>query len=139
MFRRLTRRLGCLIFLVCFSIPAMAAEGWPEVFDPFRVLTLHLQMSSGDWSAVQADADFNDPRPAQFWAEGESPIAVTVKRKSDPALGPKVSLKIDINDSVPGQSWHDLKKLSLENGAEGGIVKEGFAWQMHRLASEHGF
>jgi hypothetical protein len=135
------RRVGLLVGLVMLisGLPARTAEGWPDVFDPFRVLTLHLEMASGDWSAVQADADFNDPRPAQFWADGELPIAVTVKRKSDPPLGPKVSLKIDINDTVPGQSWRNLKKLSLENGAEGGIVKEGVAWQMHRLAGDRGF
>src|SRR5215213_9378885 len=131
---------GATLLLVALlsSAAASGAEGWPAVFNPFRVLTLHLQIDPGDWATVQADADFNDPRPAQFWADGEEPIAVIVKRKSDPPIGPKVSLKIDINDTVPGQSWHDLKKLSLENGAEGGIVKEGFAWQMHRLASEHG-
>jgi hypothetical protein len=132
--------LCALALLTRFGISAApAAEDWPEVFNPFRVLNLHLQMDSGDWSAVQNDTSFTDERPGQFWADGETPVAVIVKRKSDPALGPKVSLKIDINDTVPGQSWHGLKKLSLENGAEGGIVKEGFAWQMHRLAGEAGF
>ena len=29
----------------------------------------------------------------------------------------KVSLKLDINEYVIGQSWHGLRKLSLENGS----------------------
>ncbi|MCI0362830.1 MAG: chitobiase/beta-hexosaminidase C-terminal domain-containing protein, partial [Phycisphaerales bacterium] len=116
-----------------------AADGWPELYDPFQVRTIYLQMEAGSsWSAVVSDADFNNPQNALLWADGETPIQVTVKRKSDPAIGQKVSVKIDINARVPGQEWHGVKKLSLENGADGGIVKEGFAWQMHRLASEAG-
>jgi hypothetical protein len=113
---------------------------WPDLYDPLRVRTLHLQMEPGSsWGAVVSDSDFNNPQNALLWTDAEAPIAVTVKRKSDPAIGQKVSVKIDINARVPGQTWHGVKKLSLENGAEGGLVKEGFAWQMHRLASEAGF
>ena len=116
---------------------AMAADDWPQAYDPFRVRTLYLQMEAdSSWQAVVNDTSFDNPQNALFWTEGEPPIAVTVKRKSDPAVGNKVSVKIDINARVSGQRWHGLKKLSLENGAEGGLVKEGFAWHMHRLASE---
>lgn len=130
--------IGCLATLVLIGTGA-AADSWSEVYDPFRVRTLHLQMEAGSsWGAVVSDSDFDNPQNAQFWTEAEAPIAVTVKRKSDPAVGNKVSVKIDINARVPGQRWHGLKKLSLENGAEGGLVKEGFAWHMHRLASDAG-
>jgi hypothetical protein len=116
-----------------------ARADWPDIYDPFQVRTLYLQMETGSWGAVVSDNDFDDPQDAQFWTDGEPPIPVTVKRKSDPAIGQKVSVKIDINARNPGKEWHGLEKLSLENGAEGGLVKEGFAWNMHRLASEAGF
>ena len=114
----------------------LEAAAWEELYDPLRVRTIYLRMESGNWSSVVSDSDFDDPQNAQLWTDEEFPIAVTVKRKSDPAVGQKVSVKIDINARVPGQTWHGVKKLSLENGAEGGLVKEGFAWAMHRLASE---
>jgi hypothetical protein len=124
---------------LAFVASAAFADAWPEVYDPFRVRTLYLQMESGSsWGAVVSDNDFDNPQDAQFWTEDETPIAVTVKRKSDPAVGNKVSVKIDMNARVAGQRWHELEKLSLENGAEGGLVKEGLAWQMHRLASDAG-
>jgi hypothetical protein len=70
----------------------------------------------------------------------ETPILVTVRRKSgDPLTGTpvftKVALKIDVNALVPGQLWHGLSKLSLENGDDTDVISEGFAWYLHRLAS----
>lgn len=78
--------------------------------------------------------------PAWFWADGESPILVSVRRKSSRALPSeanpiKVGLKVDINELVDGQKWRDLTKVSLENGTDSGVIQEGFAWNLHRLAS----
>lgn len=115
-----------------------ADEQWPALYDPFRVRTLYLQMESSGWSSVVNDSDFDSPQNARLWTDGEPSIPVTVKRKSDPAIGQKVSVKIDVNARTPGTEWHGVEKLSLENGAEGGLVKEGFAWNMHRLASDAG-
>lgn len=135
----LSHRITHLILFVA-ACAHTAAAAWPDIYDPFRVRTINLQMESGSsWGAVVSDADFNNPQNALLWTDDETPIQVTVKRKSDPAVGQKVSVKIDINARVPGQTWHGVKKLSLENGADGGgVVKEGFAWHMHRLASEAG-
>lgn len=58
-----------------------------------------------------------------------------MRRKSSRDLGSKVSIKIDINQIVDGQKWRSLSKLSLENGADNGVVEEGLAWQLHRMAS----
>ena len=132
------------VLLLLFVVAALApyrvqAATWEELYDPFRVRTIYLEMESGNWGSVVSDSDFDNPQNAQLWTGDELPIAVTVKRKSDPAIGQKVSVKIDINERVPGQTWHGVKKLSLENGADGGLVKEGFAWAMHRLASEAGY
>ncbi len=141
MTRRATafRTLVLVLFSLVFAGTVRAAEKWPDVFNPLRVLNLHLQMDPADWTAVQNDTSFTDARPAQFWADAETPIAVTVKRKSDPPIGPKVSIKIDINDLATGQAWRGLKKLSLENGSGNNVVRECFGWQLHRLASETGF
>ena len=78
--------------------------------------------------------------PAFFWADGEDPLLVTVRRKSADPLNNgggfiKVSLKIDVNALVNGQKWRDLIKLSLENGDDQDVLSEGVAWQLHRFAS----
>lgn len=125
---------------------ARAQQGWPEVFDPFQIITINLEVNSNDWDTVRFDTSLSIPKQALMWADGETnKLLVEIKRKSDPALPSeadprKVSLKVDINAFVAGQKWRDLTKLSLENGNGGNsVVQEGFAWAMHRLASEAGF
>src|SRR5687768_7011881 len=113
-------RLRALIWTLCLLSAGISSQSaradWPDLYDPLRVRTLYLQMEAGSsWGAVVSDSDFNNPQNALLWTDGEAPIAVTVKRKSDPAIGQKVSVKIDVNARVPGQSWHGVKKLSLEN------------------------
>ena len=115
-----------------------ATDGWPEAFDPLILRTLNIQMTPQDWDFIRKDLT-ETYRPAQFWADGESPILVAVRRKSSRAYPSesnpiKVGLKIDINEYVDGQLWHGLNKLSLENGNGPGALGEGLAWNMHRLA-----
>lgn len=139
-----------LCVLVSVSVPAPAQQ-WKTVFDPFTVLTLHITMDPADWDRirfdipVEGDPASQEKAEAWFHADGETPILVTVRRKgaTDPALPSeanpqKISLKIDINDVVPGQRWHGLRKLSLENGGSNPLG-EGFSWQVHRRAVEGGF
>lgn len=115
---------------------------WPDVYDPLTLLTLNLSMSAADWNTVQNDSTLSIEVPAQLWADGESPsgLLVAVRRKSADLLGdpadPKVSLKVDVNQFVVGQEWHLLKKLSLENGDDKNVIREGFAWYLHRLAGQ---
>jgi hypothetical protein len=122
------------------GLPKSAAtQVWPDIFDPGQILTLNLSIAPADWSTIQGDTSFSTKVPAQFWLDGEAPVLISVRRKSDPALTAapgfaKVSLSLDINDLVLGQTWHDLKKLSLENGGDSNVISEGFAWQMVRLA-----
>ncbi len=112
-----------------------AGPGWPGVYDPQTVLNLNLDMSVSDWNTISNDTTFDIEVPAMFWADGEQPILISVRRKSATALGGKISLKLDINEYVD-QTWNDLKKLSLENGDDEDVVAEGFAWYLHRLASQ---
>ena len=102
---------GAVCLLVGVGQPA-AAQNWPDIFDPAQLLTLNLTMTNNDWSTVQNDNSFSIEVPAQFWLTGEAPILISVRRKSDPDLTAggykKVSLSLDINDLVPGQTWHDL-------------------------------
>jgi hypothetical protein len=139
-----------LALLIVYLLPGRAAaEEWPAVFDPYKVVTLNFELDPEIWTAITYDENFYDPErnirvPVLMWADGEEPITVQMRRKSDPALEAngirKVSLKIDINEFVKGQRWRDLTKLSLENGAGGnGPVREGLSMNLHRLASEHGF
>lgn len=112
-----------------------AGPGWPAVYDPLTVLNLNLDMSNADWSTVKNDTTFDIEVPAMFWADGEEPILISVRRKSATALGGKVSLKLDINEFVD-QKWNNLIKLSLENGDDVDVVAEGFAWYVHRQAAQ---
>src|SRR5688572_17779891 len=133
-------RVSVVLMIVLIAAPGAFGQGWPEVFNPFQILTLNLQLSEQDWDTIRHDTTNEIEVPAMFWADGEAPILVSVRRKSSRALPSeadpiKVGLKIDINELVDGQKWRDLTKVSLENGADSGVVQEGLAWNLHRLAS----
>ncbi|HJR58512.1 MAG TPA: CotH kinase family protein [Vicinamibacterales bacterium] len=125
--------------------PASAqVQTWPAVFDPFVVRTLNLTMDSGDWDTIRFDTTNEIEVPAQFWADDEPAMLVSVRRKSSRALPSetdpvKVGLKIDINEFVGTQQWHGLVKLSLENAGDVPVLYEGMAWQLHQLAANAGF
>lgn len=135
--------LGVAQGLAPLQSPAQASRrvaGWPEVFTPQHVLQLNLSLSQADWTTIQNDLTFDIEVPAMFWMGQEAPILVSVRRKSCDSLTSasgydKVSLKIDVNEYVSGQEWHDLKKLSLENGDDEDVVTEGLAWALHRMAT----
>ncbi|MBN1669767.1 MAG: lamin tail domain-containing protein [Kiritimatiellae bacterium] len=146
---RATRPL-CAAMLIAAAVCA-DADGWRSVFDPYAVITIYLTMDGNDWDRIRHDQPLEDDSwvpevaPAQFHAEGETNITVSVRRKgeTDPPLPSsgnpqKVSLKIDFNEYVPGQTWRGLRKLSLENGGDEPL-EEGFAWILHRLAADAGF
>jgi hypothetical protein len=134
--------IAALVLSVAASQP-VHAQIWPQLYDPMVVLTLDLTVSAQDWDTVRRDTTFTTYVPAYLSMPGEPSILVAVRRKSSVALpkpggGPeKVSLKIDINLFVE-QSWHGVKKLSLENGGDTSTLREGFAWYLHRLAYRPG-
>jgi len=125
------------------AAPALA-QGWPEVFDPTVVRTFNLEIAPADWDTIRFDVTNEIEVPAMFSADGETPIQVSVRRKSSRALPSeanpvKVSLKIDINEYVSSQLWHGLAKLSLENGGDVSVLSEGMAWQLHERAAQAGY
>ena len=133
-------RVPALVMVLFIVVPGTYAQAWPDVFNPFQILTLNLELSDQDWDTIRFDTTNEIEVPASFWADGESPILVSVRRKSSRALPSeanpiKVGLKIDINELVDGQKWRGLTKVSLENGTDSGVVQEGLAWNLHRLAS----
>lgn len=143
---------GLLAAYTLLASPIVQADNlsWPGVFNPFEVVTLNFQLDPQTWEDIKRDTNFYDPIlnirvPVLMWADGEEPITVQMRRKSDPALPSeadpkKVSLKIDINEYVTGQRWRDLTKLSLENGNGGnGVLREGAGMHLHRIAAEQGF
>jgi hypothetical protein len=138
---------------------------WPDHYDPFTLLTYNLTLTQDNWETIKHDLTFDIEVPALFWAGGEGyapdePILISVRRKScdsypldDQGNPEKVSLKIDINEyfdddteacdgdyGFPGATcldeWHDVKKLSLENGDDNNVVTEGFAYYLHQIAAE---
>ncbi|MBC8406869.1 MAG: CotH kinase family protein [Planctomycetes bacterium] len=134
------------LLLFCVQVPAQVLAPtpqeylqWPKLFDADRILHLELDMAPGDWNTVQTDTSYAIEVPAMFGLAGEPRKLVSVRRKSCDSLQngtsfAKVSLKIDINDLVQGQTWHNLKKLSLENGDDEDVVTEGLGWAIHRMA-----
>jgi hypothetical protein len=131
-----SRGLASLLLLAASA----AAQGWPEIFDPLVLRTLHLEMSDQDWQTIQHDESFDIEVPAMFALEGEEPILVSIRRKSaDPLTQApgfdKVSYKIDINELVSGQNWHGLRAVSLDNGDDQDPLSEGLAWYLHRVAA----
>jgi hypothetical protein len=123
-------------------------QDWPDVFDPTVVYHLNIQTVESDcftpdpttWPLVQQDTTFLYEVPALFWEDGETPICVSLRRKSADALGdpgdPKIAMKLDMNEIVPGTRWHGLRKVSLENGDDVDPAVEGIAWQMEKLARD---
>jgi spore coat protein CotH len=114
---------------------AQGSAGYPGVFDTSQVLHLNFTMEPTDFATIQNDLTFDIEVPAQFWADGDESILVSIRRKSADAIGGKVSYKVDINEFVDGQKWNNTNKLSIENGDDQDVVSEGLAWYMHRAAA----
>jgi hypothetical protein len=139
--------LGTILWVGSFHA---RAETWPDVFNPFRVRTLFIEIDSTTWENIKRDTNYYDPNlniraQCEMWDDADTNrLVVQIRRKSDPALPDeanpqKVSLKIDVNEYVTGQEWRGLKKISLENGNGGnGVLREAMGMQLHRMASEHG-
>lgn len=145
--------LASLLLLIAsttflFNTAAQAAPDWPDLYDPFTLLTLNLELvNPDDLDTILNDTTYDIEVPAWFWADGEESekILISVRRKSAEAIpnemdpNKKVSFKLDINefkDDPGGASiWHGVKKLSIENGDDMDVVTEGFAWYLHRLAA----
>ncbi len=99
------------------------ALGCAGVYNPDQVLELHLAIDPGDWQTVLNDLTFSTYVPAEFHCGDEAPLSVGVRRKRSGGTN-KVGLKIDFNELVMGQRWHDLRKLSLENGVSSGSAAD---------------
>ena len=151
MMKRVSATVVISAIVLALSLSTSQAEvpDWPHLYDPFTLHTLHLEMENADLNTILNDTTFDIEVPAWFWAEDDTieadRILISVRRKSATALTngsqpPKVSFKLDINEfkNDPGgaSSWHNIKKLSLENGDDMDVVSEGFAWYLHRLASQ---
>jgi hypothetical protein len=122
------------------DVVPLPTDTWPGVFDPFTVLSLHLDLSNADWDTIRKDITNTIEVPAQFYATGEAPIAVTVRRKSSRALPSEANpIKVGLKVKTVTGRWHGVTTLSLENGADVGPVAEGVAWNLHELASVDGF
>lgn len=57
-FRLLLTGLFALLGIVG---PARAQEEWPSIFNPFRILTIHLQLDPQTWEDIKHDQNYYDP------------------------------------------------------------------------------
>jgi len=128
-----------LLFVFIFSIAVQAQTpitNWSEVYDPLTVRNLNIRISDADWQTIVADETFEIEVPAVFWMDGESDTyEILIRRKSATPVGSKVSFRVDFTTV----RWHDIDKLSLENGDDNNVVSEGLSWYLHRVASNENY
>lgn len=114
---------------------------WADVYDPFVLRSLNVQISADDWATIRNDETFDIKVPATFWLDGDVGDArydISIRRKSATPIGDKISYRVKFEQQVGNSSirrWYDIRSLSLENGDDADVVREGLSWYLHRLAS----
>jgi hypothetical protein len=130
--------LRCALALIAMAGIAQTVRAqspsYAGLYNPLNVFNLHFEMDPLDWAAVQADTTLDLEKPAWLYADGESKMLVAIRRKTLYNNGNKFGLKIDINEYFDENTWHGVKKMSLESDAED-VISEGLAWYMHRQAA----
>ena len=58
-------------------------------------------------------------------------------RRTDRVYSPRTTPQYK-DECEGGHSWHKIKKMSMENGDNHGVVYENVAWQYQRWGAEHG-
>lgn len=104
-----------------------------HIDDPLQVLDFHFELEPADWEIIRHDQTYDIEKPAYFICGDEDPLYVSLRRKPTGAIPSdenpiKVSLKVDVDEYVADQEWHSHRKISLENGDDGMLVKEGLSW-----------
>lgn len=115
--------------------------GCAAVYDPGQVLHYDLRLSDADWQALIADTTNSVYFSAELRCDDGAPLRVALRRKRSGGTT-KVGLKVDINREVAEQTFHGLKKLSLENGISEGdestsarsLLSEFLAWRLMVLS-----
>jgi hypothetical protein len=134
---------GCNLLTRNCTIPDLldSATACAGAYNPDQILDYQLTMAAGDWSALKADSTNSVYFAAQLQCEGDAPLSVGIRRKRSGDTG-KPGLKVDINWSVPGQTFYDLKKLSFESGISEGsgtasvrdLLAEYLGWRIMVLS-----
>src|SRR5688500_6008516 len=124
-------RVSALVTVFVLAVSGANAQAWPDVFNPFQILTLNLQLSDQDWDTIRHDLTNEIEVPAMFWADGETPILVSVRRKSSRALPSeanpiKVGLRLAFMELVADQRWKALIKVVLRMALAREWGKRGF-------------
>lgn len=116
-----------------------SATGCAGVFNPGQLLTYRLTMAPDDWEALKADTTNSLVFPATLSCNDDAALSATVgvRRKRSGGTD-KPGVKIDINHYLDTQTYHGLKKLSLENGISEGsgdvepydLLAEYLSWRL---------
>lgn len=149
----LTSRVAAFAAAIVVSglAPLAAAQNssppssWEDVYDQFALRHLHVRLTEQDYLTIRHDETFDIKVPAVFWMDGDAGDArynITIRRKSATPLGDKISYRVAFVSQIGNTSiklWHNIKSLSLENGDDQDVVKEGLAWHLHRAAANDGY
>ena len=60
-------RVSVLLMIVLIGAPGTLAQAWPDVFNPFQILTLNLQLAESDWDTIRHDLTNEIEAPAAKW------------------------------------------------------------------------
>lgn len=97
------------------------AEPDEPLFDPLVVHRLDLTMEPGDWATLRDNPWAADWVAASFSLDGElvSDVGVRPFGYGSRVAG-KPPLKVSFDHLVPGQRFHDLEQLKLDNSVQDG-------------------
>src|SRR5215208_3470436 len=103
-----------MVLIAAVEVRAQS-PAYASLYDPFAVHSLHFEMDPADWTAIANDETRTIEKPAWFWADGESKMLVSMRRKGLPVTGRtatslgKFGLKIDLNEYFGQNTWHGVK------------------------------
>ncbi len=111
-----------------------ASESGP--FDPNRVAQIRIIMKEDDWQLLKTNARAKPYVRADFWFDGEPVKNVAVRTKGMSSLmssarSARLPLKVDFNFFNTAQTFHEIKKLALNNGfSDPTFIRETVAYEL---------
>lgn len=110
-----------------------SADQWPEIFNPWIVQRLDLEMPSTTWTALLNTSSSCAPEhyDATF-VDGASTFGVKVWAKAGTRSANKITIRVDFNAVDDDVQWRGLQKLNLRADAP---IAEGLARYIHRATA----
>jgi spore coat protein CotH len=114
-----------------------------ELFDPTRLPRFEIELAADAIAALNSVLDADDPSQdiyvradLRYGSEAVTNVGLRLKGEgSFQHLDQKPALKLKFDEFVEGQTFHGLKRLTLNNAFEdGSFVAERLAYEVYRAA-----